>query len=481
MCYWQKLSRVRRSITLLSATLIGALSTIMLICAAALLIRFGGDDDGTWGAADVADALKEAVARDAGGQLQVKQTARLDKIMQDFPSFWYVVSDKSGEVSYGSIPPWRPNKNPTAQDRTSFLAYAIDGETRRLKRMTAVRNTPVGEVWIETGGVAYTSTQLMLGTLTDATIVALPIILVLVATVAAALLFVPTLIARPVRAVARAAELIDGVPDGRRLPERDAPAELLPLVTAFNRALSRIDHAAAAQRNFLSNAAHELRTPLTNARTMLETIPEPALRAKLIAENQKLSSIVTMLLQLARISMEEVELGEIDLVALARRVTAEHVPMALTAGLEIEFSGLDSPVWIQGSEPAIAVALSNLIRNAVAHAGTGGPILVEVDAPARLSVIDSGPGLPADRPERLLQPFERGQARGEGMGLGLSIVSQVMVTHQGSVALRETPGGGTTVELSFTPSAPRQQDAAAARGTGQRAIARHAAPLPRSI
>ncbi|MGJ5151123.1 sensor histidine kinase [Bradyrhizobium sp. HKCCYLR1023] len=477
---WQKLSRIRRSITLLSATLIAVVTTIMLICAAALLIRFGGDDDGTWGAADVADALKEAVARDAGGQLLVKQTPRLDTIMQDFPTFWYVVSDKSGEVSYGPIPKWRPHKDPSSQNGTSFLAYAIDGETRRLKRMMAVRNTPVGEVLIETGGVAYTSTQLMTGTLTDATIVALPIILVLVATVLAALLFVPTLIARPVRAVARAAEMIDGVPDGRRLPERDAPAELLPLVTAFNRALSRIDHAAEAQRNFLSNAAHELRTPLTNARTMLEAVPDAGLRAKLVGENQKLSSIVTMLLQLARISLEPDELGEIDLVALARRVTAEHVPMALQAGLEIGFAGCDAPVRIRGSEPAIAVALSNLIRNAVAHARAGGPILVEVDAAARLRVIDSGPGLQSDQPERLLRPFERGHARGEGMGLGLSIVSQVMATHQGGVALRETPGGGTTVELSFARAAPSQGGAADATLPAVRRTAEQAGLPPRS-
>ena len=45
---WKKLKGMRRSITLLSATLIGVVTTIMLICAAALLIRFGGDDDGTW-------------------------------------------------------------------------------------------------------------------------------------------------------------------------------------------------------------------------------------------------------------------------------------------------------------------------------------------------------------------------------------------------------------------------------------------------
>jgi signal transduction histidine kinase len=423
----------------------------MLLCAAALLIRFGGDDDGTWGAADVADALKLAVARNAEGQLFVKQTARLDQIIRDFPTFWYVVSDKNGEVSYGPIPKWRPQKAQTSHGGTSFIAYAIDGETRNLnlKKMAVVRNTPVGEVWIETGGVAYTAMQLTVGTLTDATFVALPVLLVLAATAFTALVFVPTLIARPVRAVAAAAEKIDGVPDGRRLPEQDAPAELLPLVTAFNRALSRIDIASKAQRNFLSNAAHELRTPLTNARTTLEQVQDPVLRTNLIAENQKLSSIVTMLLQLARISMEPAELTEIDLVTVARRVTAEHVPMALKNGSEIGFTEPGEPVWVRGAETAIAVALSNLIRNAVRHAGAGGPILVKVGASARLSVIDSGPGLQVSQPDLLLEPFKRGNTRAEGMGLGLSIVSQVMTTHNGSVSLCRTPEGGTAVELIF--------------------------------
>jgi signal transduction histidine kinase len=343
---WQKLRRVHRSIAVLSATLIGVVTTIMLLCATALLIRFGGDDDGTWGAADVADALKAAVARSPEGHLIVKRTARLEQIIRDFPTFWYVVSDRSGEVSYGPVPNWRPQKTPMSQQGTSFIAYAIDGETKNLnlKKTAALRKTPVGEVWIETGGVAYTATQLTVGTLTDATFVALPVLLVLAATAFTALVFVPTLIARPVRTVAAAAEKIDGVPDGRRLPEQDAPAELLPLVTAFNRALSRIDVASKAQRNFLSNAAHELRTPLTNARTALEQVEDPVLRAKLVAENQKLSSIVTMLLQLARISMEPAELTEVDLVALARRATAEHVPVALKSGSSIGFSEPGYPV-----------------------------------------------------------------------------------------------------------------------------------------
>jgi signal transduction histidine kinase len=445
--HWKPLRHFHRSITALAASLIGAVTTIMLVCAAALLIRFGGDDDGIWGAADVADALKAAVARNDQGQLVLNRTPQLEAFVRDFPSFWYVVSDKTGEVSYGPVPKWRPPKGLAHQD-TTFLAYAIDGGTRNLslRKMAAVRNTSVGEVWIETGGVAYTATQLMVGTLTDATLVALPILLVLIATAFAALVFVPTLIARPVRAVAAAAEMIDGVPEGRRLPEEGTPTELLPLVSAFNRALARIDIASKAQRNFLSNVAHELRTPLTIARTTLEQVNDPALRAKLVAENQKLSSIVSMLFQLARISIEPAQLTRIDLVALARRVTAEHVPMALQNGSDIAFADPGCAVWVLGSETAITVALSNLIRNAVHHAGSEQPILVKVAAPSRVSVVDTGRGL--SEHDTLFEPFRRGST-GEGVGLGLSIVFQVMTIHQGHLAVRETPGGGTTVELSF--------------------------------
>jgi signal transduction histidine kinase len=473
---WRVLKRMHRSITVLAATLIGVVTAVMLLCAVVLLVRFGGDDDGTWGAADVADALKTAVARNEQGQLIINKTSRLDKIVDEFPTFWYVVSDKTGEVTHGPVPKWRPSKTPMQHGSASFLAYAVDGTTRNLKRMTAIRDTPVGEILIETGGVAHTASQLTIGTLTDATFVALPILIVLVATAFAAMVFVPPLIARPVRAVAAAAETIDGVIDGRRLPEDNAPAELLPLVAAFNRALSRIDTASKAQRNFLSNAAHELRTPLTNVRTMLEQIQDPALRTVLVAENQKLSAIVTMLLQLARLSMEPTELSRIDLVALGRNVTAEHVPMALKHGSDIAFTEPGGPVWVQGSEAAITVALSNLIRNAVHHARSDRPILVEVCAPARLSVIDSGAGVELEKSGILFEPFKRGKTSAEGMGLGLSIVSQVMALHNGSVAIQETPGGGTTIELSFPEErhpanfSPKESDQAvlATSGVGSR-------------
>ncbi|MBN4747471.1 sensor histidine kinase, partial [Pandoraea nosoerga] len=102
------------------------------------------------------------------------------------------------------------------------------------------------------------------------------------------------------------------------------------------------------QRNFLWNAAHELRAPLTNARTMLEDIVDPALRSRAIAENDKLSAIVTMLLQLSHIATEPAEFINIDLVPLARRVAADHVPLALKNATSIVFEDPGHAVWVRG-------------------------------------------------------------------------------------------------------------------------------------
>jgi signal transduction histidine kinase len=262
------------------------------------------------------------------------------------------------------------------------------------------------------------------------------------------MIVVPVLIARPVRRVAASAEAIDGVPGGRRLPEEGAPVELLPLVLAFNRALARIDRASTAQRQFLSNAAHELRTPLTNVRTSLEGVADRELRCTLINEVQKLSATVTTLLQLARLSVEPTEMTRINLVALARTVVAEHVPMALQRGCRIRFRDPGHAVWVRGSATAIGVALSNLLRNAFQHGGSQAQVTVEVRAPAALTVIDHG-GRAGQGAGHEARPGDRTQ--GEGTGLGLAIVSQVMAIHSGTVAIRQTPGGGTTVALELPP------------------------------
>ncbi len=157
-----------------------------------------------------------------------------------------------------------------------------------------------------------------------------------------------------------------------------------------------------------------------------------------MADIQSLSSTVTMLLQIARLSSDSPEMRLFDLVAAVRATTAEHVPAALAAGVDVAFSGEGDAVLVTGSETAARIAAVNLLSNAVQHARSGKSVLVEVRSPGTVRVIDHGDGVRDGAPAELLQPFARGQAS-DGTGLGLALVAQVMAMHGGSVAMDETP------------------------------------------
>jgi signal transduction histidine kinase len=206
----------------------------------------------------------------------------------------------------------------------------------RLIRSFTTEQTDAGEILIEIGGVSFSRLRTAISVASD---MAVPIAVLLLATILAAVMVVPVLIVRPVRRVAAAADVIHGAGEGVRLPEEGGPLELMSMVSSFNRALDRIDAAAAEQRRFLSNAAHELRKPLARAPTRVEGVDDPHLKAALVDDLQTLSATVTMLLQLARLSAGAAETREIDLVAIARCVAAEYAPGALKSGVEIEFSG----------------------------------------------------------------------------------------------------------------------------------------------
>ncbi|WP_431461035.1 histidine kinase dimerization/phospho-acceptor domain-containing protein, partial [Klebsiella pneumoniae] len=150
-----------------------------------------------------------------------------------------------------------------------------------------------------------------------------------IATTSIAVVVVKRSIARPVRRVVESAEQIDGLPNGRRISDSDTPIELKPMVAAFNTALTRIDTAFEAQRNFLANAAHELRTPLTKMRLKLEQVNDAELRGVLVRDTTRLGSIVTTLLQLARLSGQSLTFAELDLAAIGKAVVSDQVPMAL--------------------------------------------------------------------------------------------------------------------------------------------------------
>lgn len=443
-----------RSIATSAAMLLGALISAFLFCLFIGFIAFYGDD-GSVAQFDIATEIKRSVEKDDAGRPRLKPTERLLDYQRQFPQLWYVVSTRQGSLSYGEVPArvlagqavWAE-----PQTRSTFGSNANE-----LRLQSSSRSGAGTDFLIELGGAVYTSLEIVISLLREVDITSILLAAVIAIIIVTTILVVPALIVRPVRRAATAAEEI-GSKDGARLPIEGQPSELRPLALAFNRALDRIEAATSEQRRFLSNAAHELRTPLTRLRTRLERVEDKDLKEELVAELQSLSGTVTMLLQLARLTSQPTEMAPIDLVATARNAAAREVPTALASGVDIEFRS-DAPVTITGSAQAIGIGLSNLIRNAIQHGGAGGRVVVEVGSPGRVSVMDFGPGLGTAYDGRaVVEPFARGKQDGSGTGLGLAIVAQVAALHGASLSLDETPGGGTTVSLTF--SDVRQSDAA---------------------
>ncbi len=225
---------------------------------------------------------------------------------------------------------------------------------------------------------------------------------------------------------------------GLRLDEARVPAEILPLVHAFNAALVRLDEGFTLQRRFTANAAHQLRTPLAILRARLDglaPLPEIAL---LKQDCDRIARVVSQLLSIARLESHQIDLGEtIELGALAAAIVADMAPLAIAEGRSLALDGPDAPVFVRGNSAALRDALANLIDNALRYGPPGQPVEIAVHAGAAIGVADRGPGIaPGDR-ARLFEPFWRGRdphgnpSRESGSGLGLAIVQETALAHGG--------------------------------------------------
>ncbi len=401
----------------------------------------------------VSKLLQREADYGSDGKLKVEVDGLIAKnilrLSEDQPSFWYLLSDGSQTIEYGNVPASvQPVLNSVPAQIISSEFYYIREGQRYLGLRKLDENNPGRLVVI--GGVSFSNVQTILVALRDTQGLYHLLAAVLAATATIAVVAVKRTIAIPVAKVVNSAEQIDGLPNGRRISDRDTPIELKPMVAAFNTALSRIDDAFAAQRNFLASTSHELRTPLTKLRIKLDLVQDPGVREVLVRDTTRLASIVTTSLQLARLSGQSLTFTAIDLVAAARAIVSEHVPAAMNQGMEIEFKAPEDRIVISGSEPAIRVALDNLIVNAMRHAQGTETLVVEVLHTRVLRVSDHGPGIPLAERENVLKPFVRGnKTTCEGTGMGLALVAQIMTAHNGSVELGDAAGGGLAASLTF--------------------------------
>ncbi|OOE67561.1 two-component sensor histidine kinase [Salinivibrio sp. IB868] len=223
--------------------------------------------------------------------------------------------------------------------------------------------------------------------------------------------------------------------------------ELSPLVKQINYLFSQLNNAWVREKRLVSTAAHELKTPLA----VLRLNAENALSATTDAERDNdLTNILTgidrtdrviqQLLMLSRVEQQKnTEVTQVDIVPLLREQIAALAPMALTQQQSIELEGRES-LWVKGHPIMLSVLFTNLIDNAIRYAGKGASISVIISHSANtvvVEVIDSGDAISDEIKSRIFDKFFRGHTeKGDGAGLGMSIVKDIVEQHHASIMIQ---------------------------------------------
>ncbi|MBL0143786.1 MAG: sensor histidine kinase N-terminal domain-containing protein [Betaproteobacteria bacterium] len=245
--------------------------------------------------------------------------------------------------------------------------------------------------------------------------------------------------------------------------EGEAPAEIAPLVARLNALLARVQSSLDGERRFTSDAAHELRTPLAALRAQLQVaqgVTDGAGRTHAIDQAlravERATHLVEQLLTLARLEHGawQAAAAAFDLRAMAAAVIGERAEAAIARNITLSLEA-EAPALVHGFEGLAAIALGNLLDNAIRYSQRDTAVTVSIASDSRgygLSVRDQGPGIPAADREAAQRRFTRleGAAGEEGSGLGLSIVARVAQLHGTSLALGAGPGGrGLEATLRF--------------------------------
>ena len=266
---------------------------------------------------------------------------------------------------------------------------------------------------------------------------------------------------RPLRTFVAQVEKVQ--PDN--LADMKITEEVLPefrqFSDSFNQMLERLDEGFTAQRQFTGNAAHELRTPLALMQAQVElfsaehpdVLPETADFLRLLREQtERMTQMTRTLLEMCGLQAvpctDHIELGP-----MIDEIFADLAPLAEKNNIMLEREGDGT---MTGSDTLIYRLLFNLTENAIKYNRPGGSVRLSVTPePEKLliRVSDTGRGIPERFQRSIFQPFFRvDKSRSReygGVGLGLSLVWEIVKLHGGTVCVENSSEAGTTVAVSL--------------------------------
>jgi two-component system heavy metal sensor histidine kinase CusS len=272
---------------------------------------------------------------------------------------------------------------------------------------------------------------------------------------------------RPLADLTRSLERVGPTRLHERVPPAGWPAELQPLVGAFDRMLDRLEESFTRLSQFSADLAHELRTPIANIRGEAEvalTRPRTADEYRevidsTVAECERLSGIIDNLLFLARAEAADRQIqptlsdgrAALEKIAGYYRTLAEERHITITC---------DGAGEVYADPVLFGRAVSNLVDNALRFTPDGGEVTVAIRssaAAAEISVRDNGAGIAPEHLPHVFARFYRADPsrNSSGTGLGLALVKSITDLHGGTAEIASAVSRGTTVTLNFPAPVPR--------------------------
>ncbi|MBV9267669.1 MAG: HAMP domain-containing protein [Acidobacteriaceae bacterium] len=383
----------------------------------------------------------------------------------------YVLADDQGQVDKATSdstlqPLW--NRNTILDD----LAQMQISHQPVLKTIRATDNTPYEVIsstltdanrhrkWYVAEGRSLVEDQAVLRRFRRNFLIFLPVALIACAVVS---WYSAASILASLGSVERAAKEITGSNLGLQIQKRGADDELDRLIGSFNEMSGRLKASFEQIRQFSTDVSHELRTPLTAIQGQLEVALFTATRKEQLQEAienalqdvERLSNLVRALLLLSQSETGQIPMNKttLDLNKLVGEIVDQFQIPAEAHNVRLTHARQD-PALCEADRTQIERVITNLLSNAIKYTPQGGWIRAAAEPDGgnvRLTVEDSGVGIPPDHLPYIFDRFYRVPDPNpeKGLGLGLSFVSAIVRAHGGEIHVTSEAGKGSRFEITF--------------------------------
>jgi signal transduction histidine kinase len=450
---------LRARLTLLNMVIVGG---ILLLFGVALYLTF--HTVLTLQINNALDTAGESVRRslrvDQRGSMVMGSLPKLDPSLE----IYYQVWGRDGQLKYFS-PNLAQYKEPL--DKTNLgpglitiRDLTVNGARMRVKTIPLVVQGSIRLIGVAQVGMSLAMAEATLQTLWIVLLIGSILAVILAGLVGG---FSISRALKPINLVTETALQITRADDlSRRIPYQGSPEdEVGQLILAFNQTLSRLENLFNSQRRFLTDVGHELRTPLTVIKGNIDLMrrmncTDEESMESIGNEVDRLTRLVGDLLLLAQAESGKIPLARrtVELDTLVLEVM-QQMRVLVHNRINLRLGEIDQ-VLVCGDQDRLKQVLLNLIGNAIQYTPAGGEVVVGVgklENRARVTVSDTGTGIPVEDMPHIFERFYRGEKSrtrskdGKGFGLGLSIAYWIVRNHEGQIEVSPNQPQGTTFSV----------------------------------